>query len=479
MAEFVDQIPQQPGLAFEEKTHQYILNGMQVLPSVTTLMKPLSDTLYAGIRPETLQAAAERGTEVHSAIEDYVTLGITDISEARRGYFEAFLRWMKDYNVQPLSVEHRAYHPALGYAGTLDMIFEKAEIGQKLKALKAAVPQSRSAGAESITQGVLFEGNTMAASNGVIYAQAKIPYNIAEPFILPPNGVDLICGLDDPQVSIEKDGDNVKVAGAGKKRAKATLLTGTIDNFMRIAPPQQGMRNVSVDAEELIAAIKRVGYAVSLNPNRPAMTGIYFKAENGKLNLVGCDGSQLAKVEFPYEEDFHFILPNETAKSLAALDLHGQCQITGDHKKAVFSTEDYTLTTSLICGEYMNYESVIPKAGKYDVVFDRDSLLGAATRVKNLMDLKHREPVVLHIDGESCYITSRLTGVEFHEDVLCQGTIPEPMNIAFDDILLLNGISATKGEGIRALLNSSLSPMKIENEGFTALVLPVRMKNRA
>lgn len=113
MAEFVDQIPQQPGLAFEEKTHQYILNGMQVLPSVTTLMKPLSDTLYAGIRPETLQAAAERGTEVHSAIEDYVTLGITDISEARRGYFEAFLRWMKDYNVQPLSVEHRAYHPAL------------------------------------------------------------------------------------------------------------------------------------------------------------------------------------------------------------------------------------------------------------------------------------------------------------------------------------------------------------------------------
>ena len=108
------------------------------------------------------------------------------------------------------------------------MIFEKAEIGQKLKALKAAVPQSRSAGAESITQGVLFEGNTMAASNGVIYAQAKIPYNIAEPFILPPNGVDLICGLDDPQVSIEKDGDNVKVSVAVKfidNQTKATQIS--------------------------------------------------------------------------------------------------------------------------------------------------------------------------------------------------------------------------------------------------------------
>ena len=69
-----------------------------------------------------------------------------------------------------------------------------------------------------------------------------------------------------------------------------------VSSVMAIKERESGMRNVSVDAEELIAAIKRVGYAVSLNPNRPAMTGIYFKAENGKLNLVGCDGSQLAKV---------------------------------------------------------------------------------------------------------------------------------------------------------------------------------------
>lgn len=60
MAEFVDQIPQQPGLEFEEKKHQYVLNGTQVLPSVTTLMKPLSDTLYAGIRPETLQQVVQK-----------------------------------------------------------------------------------------------------------------------------------------------------------------------------------------------------------------------------------------------------------------------------------------------------------------------------------------------------------------------------------------------------------------------------------
>lgn len=175
MAEFVDQIPQQPGLAFEEKTHQYILNGTQVLPSVTTLMKPLSDTLYAGIRPETLQAAAERGTEVHSAIEDYVTLGITDISEARRGYFEAFLRWMKDYNVQPLSVEHRAYHPALGYAGTLDMLCTLSK-GDTDPQVLTLVDFKTSATVNKMLTGVQLEAyEQMLAATGLQVEQMQPP----------------------------------------------------------------------------------------------------------------------------------------------------------------------------------------------------------------------------------------------------------------------------------------------------------------
>lgn len=44
-------IPDFPELTFEEKGHTYHLNGLEV-PSVTTVMKPLSNDFYSTVDPE-------------------------------------------------------------------------------------------------------------------------------------------------------------------------------------------------------------------------------------------------------------------------------------------------------------------------------------------------------------------------------------------------------------------------------------------
>lgn len=51
------EIPQFPELTFEEERHLYYLNGLEV-PSVTTLMKPLSSDFYSTVDPEVLNKAA-------------------------------------------------------------------------------------------------------------------------------------------------------------------------------------------------------------------------------------------------------------------------------------------------------------------------------------------------------------------------------------------------------------------------------------
>lgn len=109
-----------PELAFDEKKHIYTLNGL-LIPSVTTVMKPLSDDVYGGIDEQVLNRAAARGTAVHNAIENYVKFGIEDIPPEHAGYFDAFLKWVKEHNVQPYGTEIRLYHKSLMYAGTADM----------------------------------------------------------------------------------------------------------------------------------------------------------------------------------------------------------------------------------------------------------------------------------------------------------------------------------------------------------------------
>jgi len=109
-----------PELTFEERRHIYKLNGVQI-PSVTTIMRPLSDNVYGGIDRKVLDRAADRGTAVHNAIENYVTFGIEDIDPDYAGYFNAFLKWHEEHNVIPYGTEIRLYHKSLMYAGTADM----------------------------------------------------------------------------------------------------------------------------------------------------------------------------------------------------------------------------------------------------------------------------------------------------------------------------------------------------------------------
>ena len=117
----IAEIPAVAGLEFDEGPHIYRLDGLEI-PSVSAVMTPLSNARYSGINSRTLEKAAERGTEVHNAIENHIKYDITDIPAQNRGYFEAFLQWQRDANPIPVGSEVRICHRIMRYAGTADLV---------------------------------------------------------------------------------------------------------------------------------------------------------------------------------------------------------------------------------------------------------------------------------------------------------------------------------------------------------------------
>lgn len=65
-------------LEYIDEIHQYIIDGLCV-PSITQILKIKFGNKYAGISAETLQKAAEKGTKVHEAIENFEKWKIEDI----------------------------------------------------------------------------------------------------------------------------------------------------------------------------------------------------------------------------------------------------------------------------------------------------------------------------------------------------------------------------------------------------------------
>lgn len=116
-------VPKFDDMRFDERTHIYKV-GAEELPSVTTLMKPLSESIYGTIDPAVLNKAANRGTAVHNAIENFLRYRIEDIPEEFKGYFEGFKAFEKEYNPKVISPEMQMYHKIYRYAGTADLLCE-------------------------------------------------------------------------------------------------------------------------------------------------------------------------------------------------------------------------------------------------------------------------------------------------------------------------------------------------------------------
>lgn len=118
-------LPEITGLTFYPKAHQYILSQGSVnlqLPSVTQVIRFISNEFYNQIDYSTLQKAAARGTRVHEATELIDQCGWAPREEDIEGYIQAYERWKADFQPQIVATEWRGYHRTMFYAGTVDRI---------------------------------------------------------------------------------------------------------------------------------------------------------------------------------------------------------------------------------------------------------------------------------------------------------------------------------------------------------------------
>lgn len=110
-----------PELTFSDEGHIYRLDGMEI-PSVTTIMEPLSRREYTGISDAVLMNAADRGTAVHNSIENWLKFGMDDIDPDYQGYLEGFYEFWDVCAPELVGSEVRIYHKLYRYAGTIDMV---------------------------------------------------------------------------------------------------------------------------------------------------------------------------------------------------------------------------------------------------------------------------------------------------------------------------------------------------------------------
>ena len=211
--------------------------------------------------------------------------------------------------------------------------------------------------------------------------------------------------------------------------------------------------------------IEKTIYAVSQDDKKPAHTGELFVIEPGSLTVVALDGYRLAIIQRDVEctRDIRIIIPSKTLQELLKImgGADEDVKIDANRRYVVFTTNGYTIMSRLIEGDFLNYESVIPKDKKTRITVDCRLLRISFT--ENKITVRCQTPLGKVVDE---FAPVEMTG--------------DPVEIGFNNRYLLDALRYSKCEKMVLEINGPLSPVKILPENgkdFIYLVLPVRFKN--
>ena len=116
-------------LFFDTDSHKYYYKGRPV-PCVSDVLRVIDTIALSGIPGNILRNAADKGTRIHEATEDF-EYGLLVIDEEWSAenqdiepYVRAYIAWAEKFNEFPIASEESLFSETTGVAGTIDLVKE-------------------------------------------------------------------------------------------------------------------------------------------------------------------------------------------------------------------------------------------------------------------------------------------------------------------------------------------------------------------
>ncbi len=230
--------------------------------------------------------------------------------------------------------------------------------------------------------------------------------------------------------------------------------------------------------------IEKTIYAVSQDDKKPAHTGELFVIEPGSLTIVALDGYRLAIIQRDVEctRDIRIIIPAKTLQEL--LKIMGgpddPVKIDANRRYVVFTTNGYTIMSRLIEGDFLNYESVIPKEKKTRVTVDCKTFINTIERASLIITERLKNPLRITFAPDKITVRCQTPLGKVVDEFPPVAMTGDLVEIGFNNRYMLDAMRYSKCERMVLEINGPLSPVKIlpeDGKDFIYLVLPVRFKN--
>ena len=291
--------------------------------------------------------------------------------------------------------------------------------------------------------------------------------------------VEIIRKLPDTDITIEVvDGFNMIIQTSGSE----FNLNGIDPNEFPNLDLEDTKNPIIINPITFKSLVNQTFFATSISETRPLLTGINFKLNNDKLEVIATDSYRLAKKDIElkdnYENDFNLVIPSKNLVELSRMldDDNENVYLHVFNNKVLFKYKNIIFLSRLISGTYPVSSSIIPNSFKIDVECNFDELYDMIDRASLLTSDKDKNTIKLLLKNKELVISSNSPEIGKVEEKIAIDNDGE-ISISFSSKYMLEAIKSFNSEKIHLLMNDDNSPIIIKSDeelSLIQLVLPIK-----
>lgn len=232
---------------------------------------------------------------------------------------------------------------------------------------------------------------------------------------------------------------------------------------------------VSFAMPEMKKMIGQVAFAAAVDDSRPVLHGVKMSVNDNVLSMAATDGYRIAinKIILAegFEEPLSAIIPAAALRELARIagpnDKTVAMAFCGEKTQVIFHLDNAELISSLIAGEFINYEAIVPTSFKTTTIVSTAAMQSACSQA-NVIARENKNLIKLDIKAASDSSAGNITILTqaeqsggSQENIIDANVDGENIKIAFNVRYLKDVLDVVESQNVYLRTNATMSPAMI------------------
>ncbi len=293
---------------------------------------------------------------------------------------------------------------------------------------------------------------------------------------------DLVKNLPNIPLHLESDAQNKLHIRCDKGDYR---ISGESDDDYPALPHDDDKGFMKIDSRQLAHMISKTVFAVSSDPLRVALTGVFMQLTSNEFKMVATDGHRLSKISYrKFEtsvvEPMDIIVSSKALNEVAKENRDTTMIVFGEHH-VQFDIGHTRIYSRILEETYPDYERVIPADNDKHMIADTATLIEAFKRVSIFSNpITHQ--IQLQFSGKGLVLTAEdIDGGNTATENIPVEYNGDSLNIGYNSNLVLSVLNNVDTKEMRVEFKTSTSagvitPIdQLEHEHQMFLIMPVRI----